>query len=46
MELLRDVKYWVQDLRFADVVVVLVMGVVELAWVCGIVASLREIVVN
>lgn len=40
-DLLYRVKWWVQDLRFADVVVIVVMGGLEILWVYGIVASLR-----
>lgn len=42
-DFLQDVKFWIQDLEFADVAVVLGFAVLEITWIAGMVYLLSRI---
>ena len=46
LDLYYRIKWWLEDLRWEDVLVITVMGIVELGLVAVVVASLQGIAFN
>lgn len=43
-DFLQDVKFWIQDLEFADVVVVSVFSILEVAWVATMFCLIKKVI--
>lgn len=43
-DFLQDVKFWIQDLEFADVVVVSVFSVIEITWIIAMFYLIKKVI--